>query len=355
MNGRTRAMLLALGLVVVLAVLAIRQPVGYTLYSPGPTVNVLGTSAGKQIIQVSGHRAYRDAGGLRLVTVYETSYGDDVSLGRALWAWADPNDGVYPHDAVYPRQTTDKAQQQQSAAQMVSSQDNAVAAALRALKIPFNSAVKVGSVDPKGPAKGLLRTGDLILSVDGVSTKTSTKVVNRIRALKPGSEARLLVRRAGKDQAVTVTTGALGTKGKEKHESRVGVGIVPTYDFPFDVSLKLADNIGGPSAGLMFSLGVYDVLTPGSLTGGKVIAGTGEIDAAGNVGEIGGIQQKLVGAQRDGARLFLVPSGNCAEALGGNYDPKKMQLVRVTTMADALRDIKAWTANPNAALPGCAR
>ena len=102
-------------------------------------------------------------------------------------------------------------------------------------------------------------------------------------------------------------------------------------------------------------MGIYDVLTPGSLTGGKAIAGTGEIDGEGHVSPIGGIQQKLVGAQSDGAKLFLVPADNCAEALGGNFDPDKMRLVKVTTLDDAIKDVKAWVKDPKAPLPRCTR
>ena len=105
----------------------------------------------------------------------------------------------------------------------------------------------------------------------------------------------------------------------------------------------------------MFALGIYDVLTPGSLTDGKVIAGTGEIDADGNVRPIGGIQQKLVGAQDDGAELFLVPADNCAEALDGNYDPDKMRLVKVTTIEQALDEVQAWVKDPDAKLARCTR
>lgn len=105
----------------------------------------------------------------------------------------------------------------------------------------------------------------------------------------------------------------------------------------------------------MFALGIYDVLTPGSLTDGQVIAGTGEIDAEGKVGSIGGIQQKLVGAQDDGAELFLVPAGNCAEALDGNYDPDKMRLVKVSTIEQALGDVQAWVEDPDAKLTRCTR
>jgi Lon-like protease len=103
----------------------------------------------------------------------------------------------------------------------------------------------------------------------------------------------------------------------------------------------------------MFALGIYDVLTPGSLTDGKVIAGTGEIDAAGKVAPIGGIRQKLVGAQDDGAELFLVPADNCAEALKGNYDPDKMRLVKVSTMEQALGEVQDWVKDPDAKLARC--
>jgi len=355
LSRRGVATLVAVAVAVVLGIIALQHPVGYTVFSPGPTVNVLGRSAGQQIIDVSGHKAYRDKGGLRLVTIYETGIAQKVSLASALLAWVDPTRDVYPHDAVYQKQDTTSSVKQQSAQEMVSSQDSAVAAALRALHIKYTSAVGVSTVDEKGPSRGLVKKGDLILSVDGVRTATTTALVDRIRSLAPGSEARLVVRRDGQDKTVTVTTEALGTKGKTTKESRVGVLIAPSYDFPFDVKLHLSDNIGGPSAGLMFSLGVYDVLTPGSLTDGKVIAGTGEIDSQGRVGEIGGIRQKMVGAQHDGARLFLVPAGNCAEALGGHYDSKRMRLVRVTTMESALAAIKAWTADPNAELPRCTR
>ena len=119
------------------------------------------------------------------------------------------------------------------------------------------------------------------------------------------------------------------------------------------MKLNIDENIGGPSGGLMFALGIYDVLTPGSLTDGKVIAGTGEIDAQGKVGPIGGIQQKLVGAQDDGAELFLVPADNCAEALDGNYDPDKMRLVKVSTMEQALDEVQAWVKDPDAKLTRC--
>jgi PDZ domain-containing protein len=163
---------------------------------------------------------------------------------------------------------------------------------------------------------------------------------------------RLSLKHAGTRTTTTVTT---VPNPEDTSRSAIKVTVAPSYDFPFQVGIHLDPNIGGPSAGMMFALGIYDLLTPGSLTHGKVVAGTGEITPAGKVGEIGGIQQKLVGAQDAGAKLFLVPAGNCAEALGGHYDSAKMRLVRVQTLSDAIKDVKAWTANPHAKLPGCTR
>lgn len=355
LRQRNIAAVIAIIALVGLVVWGSQRPVGYVLYSPGPTINVLGKIDNHPIIKVTGHRSYHDDGGLRLVTIEPTPYGDHISLLEALEGWVDPDVNVYPYSAVYGQVKTAKAAQQQSAEEMTSSQDDAIAAAMTALHKHFSHAVGVAKVLPKTPAAGVLHPGDLIQAVDGVATRTPDKLTANIRNAHPGTRLRLSILRDGKPHRVTIRTEALGTKGKLAHQSHVGVMIQPTFHFPFQVTVRLPSNIGGPSAGLMFSLSIYDTLTPGSLTHGKVVAGTGEISANGRVGEIGGIQQKLVGAQRDGAKLFFVPAGNCAEALGGNYDPAKMRLVKVHTMADALDALKAWTKDPHAKLPRCTR
>ncbi|MCW2780571.1 MAG: hypothetical protein JWR35_1020 [Marmoricola sp.] len=352
MTRRTLASVIAAVLLVVLLVVAFTRPVGYVIFQPGPTINVLGLNDNKKIIDVTGHKVYPDKGGLRLVTIIPSGPDERVSLVSAIEAWINPDQAVYPHDAVYAPTDNTKTVEAQSSQEMVSSQDNAVAAALHALHITFGKVVEVAAVDKGGPADGKLKVNDRILKVNGVATPTTASLIKAVQGLPPGSHVDLQIRRNEKVQDVELTTVPSVTN---KNQSAVRIQIGVGYDFPFNVALRLDKNIGGPSAGLMFSLGVYDVLTPGSLTEGKVIAGTGEIDAAGNVGEIGGIQQKLVGAQHDGARLFLVPAGNCAEALGGNYDPNKMRLVKVNKMADALSDVKAWVKNPDAALPKCTR
>jgi Lon-like protease len=353
MSRRTWASLLAVVLVVGLSVVAARKPVPFVTFSPGPTVNVLGSYDDKSIISVTGRKAYRDKGALRLTTVVPSSPSEKVSIPTMVFAWLDPDRAVYPYDSLYGAKDTRESVRQQSAAQMASSQDNAVASALGALDIPFVTRVGVASVEKGGPADRKLEPGDVIVAVNGTKVSGVSQVTGMIRPLPVGSDVSLTVKRKAKRQTVRLTTTSAPDDAKA---SAVRVSIQAAgYDFPFDVDLKLDDNIGGPSAGLMFALGIYDVLTPGSMTDGRAIAGTGEIDGEGNVGPIGGIQQKLVGAQSDGARLFLVPADNCPEALRGPYDPDEMRLVKVTTLDEAIDDVEAWVQDPDAKLARCTK
>lgn len=353
MSRRTWASILATVLVVGLTVVAWRQPVPYVTFSPGPTVNVLGGNNGKDFISVEGREVFRDKGALRLTTVIPSGPSDKVSIPAMFAAWVSPKQAVYPRDTLYGKSDTRKSVRQQSAAQMASSQDNAVASALGALDIPFTTKVAVAAVEKDGPADGKLEAGDGIVSVNGKDVRGVSQVTDMIRPLPVGSPVAITVRRGGELRQFELTTTAAPDDSKA---SAIRVSIQAAgYSFPFKVGLRLDQNIGGPSAGLMFAMGIYDVLTPGSLTGGRVIAGTGEIDGEGKVGPIGGIQQKLVGAQSDGARLFLVPAENCAEALAGHYDPDKMRLVKVTDLDDAIADVKSWVEDKDAPLPRCTR
>ena len=352
MKRRTVAGLVSAVLVIGLGSVAAIRPVPYVTFSPGPTVNVLGKFDDEQIIQVSGRQSYRDSGGLRLLTVVPSGPENKVSLAQLVLAWADPDKSVYPYSAIYGTQDTRSSVQQQSTVEMDTSQSDAVAAALRGLKIPFTTYTQIGSVQKDGPADGRLEPGARVISVDGAKIGGAQQLANAIRPLDIGSEVTVVVRRDGKRLTKTMTTTKSPTTPSA---SALLVTIAPGYDFPFDVKLNIDKNIGGPSGGLMFSLGIYDVLTPGSLTDGKVIAGTGEIDSEGTVSPIGGIQQKLVAAQAAGAKLFLAPADNCAEALGGNFDPKKMRLVRVEKFSDALEDVQSWVEDPGATLPRCTR
>ena len=352
MSRRSVAGILAVVLLVGLWFATTRVPTNYVVFSPGPTINVLGNYAGKPILRVAGHPVYRDKGGLRMVTVSPTGPSENVNLLAVVRAWLDPTRAVYPYRAVYQPSDTQQSVEQQSTQEMVSSQDAAIANALRALHIHFGDAVRIAGVEHPGPSAGKLRKDDLLLAVDGHPVHTTRQVIAQISTRPPGTVVHVEFRRGTRTRTVAITT---TRSTQDPSKSAIRVLVAPSYDFPFDVSVHISPNIGGPSAGLMFSLSIYDILTPGSLTDGKVVAGTGEISPQGQIGEIGGIQQKIVGAQDDGAHLFLVPAGNCAEALGASYDPEKIRLVKVTRFRDALADVKAWAANSDAKLPRCTR
>ncbi|MFL6157946.1 MAG: PDZ domain-containing protein [Marmoricola sp.] len=353
MSRRTVAGLLAIGLIAVLVAIAASRPVPYVTLRPGPTLDVLGDYGGKKIIAITGHQTYADDGQLRMLTVYQSGPDDKLSLIEVLSGWASRETAVVPRSAVFGKNETNKTVQQESAVQMSSSQDNATASALRAVGIAFKTQVVVGSTVKGAPAYGVLLPGDVVTSVDGKPTTDAATLVKQVRAVAPGQPVSVTVLRKGATRTFSLKT--VSAAGDPK-SARIGVQPGERYVFPFKVQVRLGSNIGGPSAGMMFSLSIYDLLTPGSLTGGRTIAGTGEISGDGVVGPIGGIAQKLVGAQRDGARLFLMSDENCAEAARSYYDHSKMLLLKVHTLAEAIKAVTTWRTDPtSASLPRCTR
>ena len=349
MSRRTLASVLVACLLVVLVALAVVLPVPYVTMSPGPTVNVLGDSGGKSIVDVRGHRTYPTQGDLRLTTVSVTNPTRHVGLGEVLQAWFDGKRAVYPRDVIYPPDQSAQDVEQQSSVEMVSSQDTAVAAALTELGYKLPLQTEVLAVTKGSPADSKLRTRDRIQEIDGVRIRAVDQVSKAVRRAGVGHPVTFVVRRGKTTKRVVVTP----KKSPDTKKPVVGVQIGTGYDFPFDVSVRLSDDIGGPSAGLIFSLGVYDTLTPGSLTGGTDIAGTGTIDEHGRVGPIGGIQQKIVAAADAGAKIFLVPPGNCSSAEHADVTKDQIRLVKAPTIHSAVASLKAYAKNPSADLPAC--
>jgi PDZ domain-containing protein len=191
------------------------------------------------------------------------------------------------------------------------------------------------------PAYGVLQAGDVITAVNGKPVTSQAGLTALIAAHPAGSTLTVTITRNGQGKQVQVGTRASGGRPV------MGVEVTGRYKFPFAVSISVGD-IGGPSAGLMFALGIIDKLTKLDLTGGKFIAGTGEIEASGKVDAIGGIQQKMVGARNAGATVFLTPASNCADTKGAV--PAGMRLVKVSTLAQAvgyLQDLKAGRSVPS--------
>jgi Lon-like protease len=345
MTQRTLAGLLAVPLLLALWVAAATEPLPYVTYEPGLTVDVLAENHGKEIIEVDGHDTYRDDGELRMTTVYVSQPRAKVTLFELMHDWISPEASVYPYKAVYQQDETTEENRREGAVEMVSSQDSATAAALTELGYRVRPVLEVLDVTKDAPADGRLEVRDSFVAVDGHPVTSAADVVDAVKAAPAGQAVSFVVRRDGARRTVQVTP------EQKDGRSLIGIQLGTGYRFPFKVAVHIDPTIGGPSAGLMFSLGIYDTLTPGSLTHGEVVAGTGTIDADGKVGPIGGIQQKIVGARDAGARLFMVPPDNCKDAAGAPAGD--MRLVKATTMHDALGAIKTWVGDHDADLPSC--
>jgi Lon-like protease len=350
MSRRTLSSIVVCVLLVLLFAAAAFLPVPYVTMSPGPTINVLGKAQGKKIIDVEGHRTYPTTGQLRLTTVSVTSPSRHITLLEAMGAWFDGTRAVYPRDVIYPPEQSPEDVQRESSVQMVGSQDTAVAAALTELGFDLPLQVEVLGVSKGSPADGKLEARDRIVSVNGVPMRDVRQVSRAVQRSGVGAPADVVVRRDGAIRRFSVTAVAAED---DPDRALIGVTVGVGYDFPFDVSVRLDEKIGGPSAGLVFSLGVYDALTPGGLTGGNEVAGTGTIDEHGAVGPIGGIQQKIVAAADAGAKVFLVPPDNCDSAVGADVKEDEIRLVKAPTMHSAVESLRAYAADADADLPAC--
>jgi PDZ domain-containing protein len=336
-DPRSRALMVSGALTLVLGAVALFLPAPYVVESPGPTFNTVGTVTrdGEEtpLIEIDGAPTYPTDGELDLTTVYVSGGpGTTMSFLEAVGAWLNPEDAVVPQEFVYPRGTTGEDIDQQNAAAMTSSQESAVAAALRELDIPFTEDLAVAELVDGSPAAGVLEAGDTLISVGGTEIDGIDTLRGQLQE-GGGEPVEVEFRRDGRDQTGTVTPVA-GDAGSYQ----LGIFLATSFEFPFDVTIAL-DDVGGPSAGMMFALGIMDRLTPGGMTGGKHFAGTGTIDSAGNVGPIGGIAQKMVGASDAGAEFFLAPADNCGEVVGNI--PEGLGVVRVATLEEARTAVDA--------------
>jgi PDZ domain-containing protein len=334
--------------VLLAALAAVFVPVPYVILSPGPTLNTLGRGpSGRSLIQITGHPVYPTAGHLNLVTVsFQGGPSNSLNVFAALRAWLTPHEAVVPQEELFIPGQTQQQVVQQDTQQMTSSQQTATAAALCVLGIKFQVVDTVAVVAKGLPADGVLRRGDVITAVDGKPVTCKASAASLIRARSPGDPVTLTIARTVGGHRVIrrfhlKTASVQGTPV-------VGLRVAESYVFPFNVRIRVGD-IGGPSAGLMFALGIVDKLTPGNLTSGRFVAGTGEISADGSVGAIGGIQQKMAGARQAGATLFLTPAANCPDTAGAV--PAGMRLVKVRNLAGAVSALHALAVGRS--VPSC--
>lgn len=339
MRFRFKPTLALISLLLLVIIGTIKVP--YVLLTPGPAFSTIGKVDDQDFITISGTPTYPTQGDLFMTTVSE--YGgptEGIEVFQAIWGWLDSTQEVAPRENFYDESVSEEENRLQNVEAFSSSQTYAVGAALKYLQIPVTQNVVVASITEGAPALGLLKAGDEVLAVDGVATKTPKAVAEAVRKDPVGTVVKFTVLRGGAQLDISVTTAAKvddpSTEENEAGVPYVGIGLDMKYQGPFNVKFAQT-NIGGPSAGMMFSIGIVDLLTPGAITGGKQIAGTGTIDGDGNVGPIGGISRKLIGASKAGATLFLAPKTNCNEVVG--HVPDGMTVVPVETLTQAITAI----------------
>jgi PDZ domain-containing protein len=348
LSPRTRRLVIAAFVGIVIVALAALVPVPYVRLSPGPTTDTLGEVGGEPLIRIEGRQTYPTEGHLNLTTVQVVGGpGNSLNLLSAISGWLDGSVAVVPEENVYPPGVTREQVREENAEEMALSQENASIAALKALDIPIEETVVVRAVAKGAPSVGKLKAADEIVAVDGEPTASPSAVVDKITEHQPGEPVDVTVRRDGERRTETITTSTARRDGREV--AVIGIEAATDYELPFTVDIALED-VGGPSAGLMFALGIVDKLTPGALTGGTFVAGTGTIDVQGAVGPIGGIPQKLIAAREAGATVFLTPAANCEEASGAV--PDGLRLVKVAALDEAIAALDALREG-SGSVPSC--
>ncbi|RBY86630.1 PDZ domain-containing protein [Blastococcus sp. TF02A-30] len=320
-------------LLVLLGLLGTTLPVPYVAQVPGPTFNTLGDIDGEPIIEIQGRERNDVEGNLNLTTVGVGRGG--LSLVQAVRGWFDDEVVVVPEESVYPPDRTPEETRQVNREAFLTSEQAAETVALGHLGYPEK--VVVRGFAEESPAEGQLEEGDAVESVDGRPTPDLDALDAVLSSTPPGTEVTVAYTRLGRPGTATVTTKA----PEEGEGSLLGITVLEQPSAPFDVDIQVED-VGGPSAGLMLTLGILDLVGDDDLTAGAVIAGTGTINGEGEVGPIGGIGLKMVAAREIGAELFLVPAGNCEEALAA--DDPGFPLAEVATLEDALTALEDFAA-----------
>ena len=341
-------------LVVVLIAAVFLVPVNAVIEAPGPTWNVLdnGSSSDQDVLKVSGTETYPTEGALRMTTVSVSGCpGYPVTTADLIAAWFSADKRIVDRNEVCPQDQSAEQVEETGKAQMTASQDSAVIAALVETGKAGAMHLTVTEVTEQQTSTEI-QAGDVLETITPQGGQTTTlasfsQLRELMTTIPEGTRVTLGVRRGDQKASAALTTIAPqeGTTG-----SLLGLSLKISVDSPVEATFGLSD-VGGPSAGMMFALGVVDEITPGSLTGGKDISGTGTIDMTGQVGPIGGIQQKMAGARESGSTFFLAPASNCNEVTG--HEPKGMQVFAVNTLHEAVAATEAIASGNTSGLATC--
>lgn len=314
----------AVFLALAVAAFVVPLPMFYA-YLPGPVRDV------QTLVDIGGAEVYSSEGSLYMTTVSVDIQVTFVDMVQALF---DPNSDVVEKNRVTGGQSFEELEERQRE-EMRASKQHAEEVALGALglAVPSGDGAKIEAVGEQFPAAGILEEGDIITRVQGHEVETTCDVGRAVDQTSPGEEISVTVRRDGRLQTFDVQS---GSNPENPDGGFLGI-FMSDVNYEFDSGVEVdfeTGDIAGPSAGLMFTLALYDQLTPDDLTGGRAVAGTGTIACDGGVGAIGGVKQKVAGAEAEGAEIFLAPAGNFAEAAEAAGDG--IEVVSVATFAQAV-------------------
>jgi len=327
-------------LFIIIVLIAFFVPTPYVLMSPGQPQNIL-TNA----ISISGAQTFPANGKLSVTSVMVTNPDSYITGFDILYGWANGDQAVLPRVEIYPKDETSEESTQQGAADMKESQDNATSAALSLLGYKGDTKLIINTVNPKSFAFKKLLAGDQIIGIDAVTLNSATQITDYLVSKKSGEIINLKVKRSSTANAIEIP---VKLSARDDGSAFIGVSIESKSTFPITVKIKL-DETGGPSGGLIFALGIIEKLQDEDLIRGRNIAGTGTITDTGEVGPIGGITEKIIGAKKAGVSIFLAPIDNCSDIT----HPELLDGIKVVPVATLSQALAVLRAPDNADLASC--
>ena len=319
-----------------LTIATLLAPIPFVFFKPGVPDNVAG-----KIISIKDAKTYPINGKLFITSILVTNPDSPVFGAETLVNWAIGPHVVLPKESVYPPIQPAQKIERDSRNEMESSKVTSTAAALRYLGYDFDEVYYVSDIRDYSDAIKKLKIGDVITEIDGKEINQIEEIRTSYAKKSIGDSLLITVERKDKNGKVTpVTTQVILVENldiEEKERPAIGILVGTSARFPIDVDFNLP-GVGGPSAGLIFAVGIVEKLTEEDLVRGRKIAGTGTITASGKVGGIGGIEEKMVGASRIGATIFIAPRENCPDI---EHVPKGLKVIPVSTLSEAIEALRA--------------
>jgi PDZ domain-containing protein len=319
-----------------LTIATLLAPIPFVFFKPGVPDNVAG-----KIISIKDAKTYPINGKLFITSILVTNPDSPVFGAETLVNWAIGPHVVLPKESVYPPIKPAQKIERDSRNEMESSKVTSTAAALRYLGYDFDEVYYVSDIRDYSDAVKKLKIGDVITEIDGKEINQIEEIRTSYAKKSIGDSLLITVERKDKNGKVTpVTTQVILVENldiEEKERPAIGILVGTSARFPIDVDFNLP-GVGGPSAGLIFAVGIVEKLTEEDLVRGRKIAGTGTITASGKVGGIGGIEEKMVGASRIGATIFIAPRENCPDI---EHVPKGLKVIPVSTLSEAIEALRA--------------